>query len=197
VTSPSTPSDRTPTLTHGRGCSSSSTVLPRRERPGSPLRTLEPGGETRIVTLPSTIAKLKAVKHLELYGSHLVRIPPEIGDVEPEGRPELEVDVQDARAHPAVAQLRAPGSTSTPTNHTACTGFPRRFSSRPIGNGIRALLQCVRPPAWRIASSPRLDFPSGGNRRSSSPRECVFRGVHPEPSDATRGIRAGATPRRP
>jgi hypothetical protein len=32
-----------------------------------------------IITLPATIAKLKAVKHLMLYGSNLVRIPPEIG----------------------------------------------------------------------------------------------------------------------
>jgi hypothetical protein len=32
-----------------------------------------------IVTLPPTIAKLTAVKHLMLHGSNLVRIPPEIG----------------------------------------------------------------------------------------------------------------------
>jgi len=35
----------------------------------------------QIVTLPPTIAKLKAVKHLMLYGSNLVRIPPEIGEM--------------------------------------------------------------------------------------------------------------------
>jgi hypothetical protein len=34
-----------------------------------------------VVTLPPTIAKLKAVKHLMLYGSNLVRIPPEIGEM--------------------------------------------------------------------------------------------------------------------
>ncbi|PYC66703.1 hypothetical protein C7C45_24020 [Micromonospora arborensis] len=33
----------------------------------------------QIVTLPATIAKLTAVKHLVLYGTNLVRIPPEIG----------------------------------------------------------------------------------------------------------------------
>jgi len=38
------------------------------------------GPERRqVVTLPSTIAKLTAVKHLVLYGTNLVRIPPEIG----------------------------------------------------------------------------------------------------------------------
>jgi hypothetical protein len=47
----------------------------------APLRNLDPGDETRIVTLPPTIARLKAVKRLELYGSHLVRIPPEIGEM--------------------------------------------------------------------------------------------------------------------
>jgi hypothetical protein len=32
-----------------------------------------------VITLPPTIAKLTAVKHLVLYGTNLVRIPPEIG----------------------------------------------------------------------------------------------------------------------
>jgi hypothetical protein len=47
----------------------------------APLRDLPPGDETRIVTLPRTIAKLKAVTRLDLYASHLVRIPPEIGEM--------------------------------------------------------------------------------------------------------------------
>jgi hypothetical protein len=39
-----------------------------------------PAAERRqIITLPPTIAKLTAVKHLVLYGTNLVRIPPEIG----------------------------------------------------------------------------------------------------------------------
>jgi len=33
----------------------------------------------QVVTLPATISKLTAVKHLELYRSNLVRLPPEIG----------------------------------------------------------------------------------------------------------------------
>jgi hypothetical protein len=35
----------------------------------------------QIVTLPKSIATLKSVKVLSLYGSHLARIPPEIGDM--------------------------------------------------------------------------------------------------------------------
>lgn len=35
----------------------------------------------QIVTLPATIAKLTAVKRLVLYGTNLVRIPPEIGSM--------------------------------------------------------------------------------------------------------------------
>jgi ADP-ribose pyrophosphatase YjhB (NUDIX family) len=35
----------------------------------------------QIVTLPKSIGTLKSVKFLSLYGSHLVRIPPEIGDM--------------------------------------------------------------------------------------------------------------------
>lgn len=44
-----------------------------------PLVELSPSERRQIVTLPSTIAKLTEVKHLVLYGSNLVRIPPEIG----------------------------------------------------------------------------------------------------------------------
>jgi hypothetical protein len=44
-----------------------------------PLAELSPDERRQIVTLPPTIAKLIAVKHLVLYGSNLVRIPPEIG----------------------------------------------------------------------------------------------------------------------
>ena len=42
--------------------------IPREERP-------------QIVTLPPTIGKLRSVKHLYLYGSFLVRIPREIGEM--------------------------------------------------------------------------------------------------------------------
>lgn len=35
----------------------------------------------QIVTLPKSIGTLKSVKFLSLYGSHLVRIPPDIGDM--------------------------------------------------------------------------------------------------------------------
>jgi hypothetical protein len=47
----------------------------------APLDKLVPGDETKIVTLPRSIAKLKSVKRLSLYGSSLVRIPPEIGQM--------------------------------------------------------------------------------------------------------------------
>jgi hypothetical protein len=48
----------------------------------SPGRELSSVEWTQITTLPPSIAKLKAVKHLILYGSSLVRIPPEIGELE-------------------------------------------------------------------------------------------------------------------
>ncbi len=49
-------------------------------------KEFEPGRElgedwARILTLPRTISKLRRVRHLNLYGSGLVRIPPEIGDM--------------------------------------------------------------------------------------------------------------------
>lgn len=44
-----------------------------------PLTELSPEERRQVVTLPPSIAKLTEVKHLMLYGSNLVRIPPEIG----------------------------------------------------------------------------------------------------------------------
>jgi hypothetical protein len=35
----------------------------------------------QVVTLPASIEKLQSVKYVGLYGSHLVRIPPEIGEM--------------------------------------------------------------------------------------------------------------------
>lgn len=37
---------------------------------------------SQIITLPTSISKLRRVKHLQLYGSNLVRIPPEVGEME-------------------------------------------------------------------------------------------------------------------
>jgi hypothetical protein len=48
----------------------------------TPRSELSPQEWAQIITLPASIATLKAVKHLNLYGSHLVRIPPEIGEME-------------------------------------------------------------------------------------------------------------------
>jgi uncharacterized protein (TIGR02996 family) len=47
----------------------------------APLRRMYTAERSDIVTLPATIAKLKAVKTFNLYGSFLVRIPPEIGEM--------------------------------------------------------------------------------------------------------------------
>ncbi len=47
-----------------------------------PRRALGHDGLRQIVTLPPTVAKLKAVKRLFLYGSALVRLPPEVGLME-------------------------------------------------------------------------------------------------------------------
>lgn len=44
-----------------------------------PLTELSPEERRQIITLPPSIARLTAVRHLVLYGSNLVRIPPEIG----------------------------------------------------------------------------------------------------------------------
>ncbi|WP_229916923.1 leucine-rich repeat domain-containing protein [Streptomyces fructofermentans] len=46
-----------------------------------PLTGLSPEERRQVITLPPSIAKLTAVRHLMLYGSNLVRIPPEIGSM--------------------------------------------------------------------------------------------------------------------
>ncbi|MBV1941235.1 leucine-rich repeat domain-containing protein [Streptomyces sp. BV286] len=44
-----------------------------------PLVDLRPEERRQVITLPPSIARLTAVKHFVLYGSNLVRIPPELG----------------------------------------------------------------------------------------------------------------------
>ena len=46
-----------------------------------PLTELSPEERRQVITLPPSIARLTAVKQLVLYGSNLVRIPPEIGSM--------------------------------------------------------------------------------------------------------------------
>jgi hypothetical protein len=47
----------------------------------SPARDMDPADWRQIVTLPPTIAKLKSVRHLIVYGSNFERIPPQIGEM--------------------------------------------------------------------------------------------------------------------
>jgi len=44
-----------------------------------PLTELTEIERSQVITLPSDISRLTAVRHLQLYGSHLVRLPPEVG----------------------------------------------------------------------------------------------------------------------
>lgn len=46
-----------------------------------PLRQLSPSYRRQIITLPRTIRRLTAVRHLDIYGSNIARIPPEIGSM--------------------------------------------------------------------------------------------------------------------
>jgi hypothetical protein len=47
----------------------------------SPLDGFSSADRARVVTLPSSIGRLKSVRKLKLYGSHLSRIPHEIGEM--------------------------------------------------------------------------------------------------------------------
>jgi hypothetical protein len=48
----------------------------------APKADLGPELWSQVLTLPASIGSLKCVKKLDLYGSNLIRIPPEIGDME-------------------------------------------------------------------------------------------------------------------
>ena len=48
----------------------------------APFHGMPIEAQTQVITLPSTIGKLKSVRRLLLHRSFLVRIPPEIGDME-------------------------------------------------------------------------------------------------------------------
>jgi hypothetical protein len=48
----------------------------------APFNEMTLKARSEVITLPATIGKLKAVRSLMLYGSCLVRIPPEIGEME-------------------------------------------------------------------------------------------------------------------
>ena len=57
-------------------------AVARRAKEFAPGLQMQPEHWSQIVTLPASIAKLKSVKKLYLYRSHLVRIPVEIGEME-------------------------------------------------------------------------------------------------------------------
>jgi hypothetical protein len=48
----------------------------------APLAFMTLEAWSKVITLPSTIGKLKTVRRLDLYGSSIVRLPPEIGEME-------------------------------------------------------------------------------------------------------------------
>jgi hypothetical protein len=58
------------------------TAARKRSKEFSPGLEMPPELWSQIITLPRSLAKLTSVKRLYLYGSNLVRIPPEIGAME-------------------------------------------------------------------------------------------------------------------
>jgi hypothetical protein len=58
------------------------TAASKRSKEFSPGLEMPPELWAQIITLPASISKLTSVKRLYLYGSNLVRIPPEIGEME-------------------------------------------------------------------------------------------------------------------
>jgi len=56
-------------------------AVSKRSKEFAPGLEMSPKLWAQVITLPASISRLKAVRKLYLYGSHLVRLPPEIGDL--------------------------------------------------------------------------------------------------------------------
>jgi hypothetical protein len=96
-------------------------AVSKRSKELAPGLEMSPELWSQVVTLPASISNLTTVRKLYLYGSHLVRLPPEIGDMVNLEELDVYTSYQQAqkqpRQHPgAVWQLQV----STSVSQTRC-----------------------------------------------------------------------------
>jgi hypothetical protein len=148
----------------------------------APSQTL--GSEwAQILTLPASIAKLKRVRRLDLPGSRLVRVPPEIGDM-------AELREFDAYMSYSLHWLpyeitRCPKLKESTVSTRALYG---NFKHRPHfhvcrGWTIRSLLLC----AVYAVSLSMVPYRSSGGSHSESPPMCCHYSCMPAPTIACEG----------
>ena len=109
------------------------------------VKIFEPGAEfewedwIKIITLPAAIAKLTRVREVRLYGSNLVRIPPEIGEMQ-------ELELFDVYTSYRLHWL--------PFEITRCANLKEsRISTRALYGNFRVHRPCPFPRLPSIADS--------------------------------------------
>ena len=164
----------------------------------NPLAELGPEKWEQIVTLPPSIKNLKSVKFLELYGSHLVRIPPEIGEMisleefDPYTSNSLHwfpYEITHCRnlkrsrvSTRALLELQVPPAIPGPT-----CGSARCHSRR---------LQCLWQTIRRRVPESGVDFSASCDRCASTVSSCMLEGMRGGTSTSSFGVRAKAAYRR-
>ncbi|MFF4344397.1 hypothetical protein ACFY00_31300 [Kitasatospora sp. NPDC001540] len=122
----------------------------------APLEGLTAEQRRQVVTLPAGIGALTEVRHLRLYGSNLVRIPPEIG-----GMRALEefTPYTSYRLHWFPYELaRLPLLRRSTVSTRALYGNPRTRPPFPVlaepadGAGLEAGLGALDPAVWGVES---------------------------------------------
>lgn len=122
----------------------------------APRRDMTDDEWVQLVTLPPSVAKLKSVKRLMLYGSHLVRIPPEIGEM---SALEEFVPYTSSRLHWFPYEITRCTNLKESTVSTRCLygnykyrpPFPRLAPDRVSTNGL--MLDRLLPQTWGCDSA--------------------------------------------
>lgn len=181
-----------------------------------PLAELTAEQRRQVITLPPAVARLTSVRHLVLYGSNLVRLPPEIGAMK-----SLEefTPYTSYRLHWFPYEItRCPALRRSTVSTRALYGNYKRqppFPELPAAatggggadladldpgvrgtSGIRSCSVCDRPVG--AAELPAgLDLPADlGRRRAAPARQRLLHGLRRGTARAGRRLRTGAAHRR-
>lgn len=183
-----------------------------------PLTELSPEERRQIITLPPSIARLTAVKDLVLYGSNLVRIPPEIGCMTnleeftpytpytsyrlhwflrdnsmPEADPQHSEHARVVRQREAAATL--PEASAFPgVRRGPRSGEP---GSPATGRHLHPSLQRLQPSDRTGRPPSGLDLATRGHRRAALAGQRLLVGVCRRTARRCEGLHPHTTHRRP
>jgi hypothetical protein len=160
---------------------------------GKPRRYSSP-----IVTLPSTINKLTRVKHLNLYGSDLIAIPPEIGQMRSLERftPYTSRRLVSVRDHQVCRTSRLDGEHPEHLRKLQTANAVSRAASRRAEWLDSCHVQCLRWCVAHVWANPDVDITPSCDRRSPALGSRVFGGLRPIPTKSGGGPRGPTSPGR-